>query len=90
MTAKEYLNQVRMLDIKIKNELEELNHLRELSTSLGGFSFEEKVQTSKATGDTIGIAVGKIIDLQRKINSDIVKLKKTRNKILYDIERLKT
>ena len=88
MTVKEYLNQVRMLDIKIKNELEELNHLRELSTSLGGFSFEEKVQTSKATGDTIGIAVGKIIDLQRKINNDIVKLKKTRNKILDDIEKV--
>lgn len=88
MTTKEYLSQVRLLDVKIKNKLKELEHLREMSTSLGGFSFDEKVQTSKETGDTIGISVSKIIDLQHEINKDIEIFKKARDEIVKTIEEV--
>lgn len=71
MIAKEYLSQIRLMDIKINNKLKELVNLKEMSMALGGCSFEERVQTSKETGDTIGISIAKIIDLQHEINQDV-------------------
>lgn len=89
LTTKEYLSQVRMLDIKINNKIKEMEHLTELSTSLGGFSFDERVQTSKETGDTIGMAVSKIVDLQKEIDEEVDNFKKIRKEIISDIEKIK-
>lgn len=88
MTAKEYLSQIRLMDMKINNKLKELEHLKEMSTTLAGFSFMERVQTSKETGDTIGKTIAKIIDYQHEINKDIDALVDLKKEIIGSIEKL--
>lgn len=88
MSPKEYLSQIRLMDIKINNKLKELMHLREMSITLGGCSFEERVQTSKETGDTIGISIAKIIDLQHEINKDVDTLVDLKSEIIIAIDSI--
>lgn len=89
MTAKEYLSQAKILNIKINNKTKELEGLREISTSLGGFSFDEKVQTSKETGDAIGTIVGKMVDLQKEIDEERKKFHKIRAEIIIELKKIK-
>ena len=72
MTVKEYLNQIKDLEVRIKNKNRDLEQLKEMAVSLGGFDYKERVQTSKERGDGIGESIAKLIDLENEISKDII------------------
>ena len=73
MTAKEYLSQAFRLDQRINSKLEQIASLNELATkctsTLTGMPRNPNRGASSAAD-----AIGKIIDLQAEINSDIDRL----------------
>lgn len=72
MTAKEYLNQARVLDMLINTKQSELYKLRLMATSVSSPPITEKVQSS---GDNTAMRIiDKIVDLQNEINLEIDKL----------------
>lgn len=70
MTAKEYLQQIEILDELIEAKQVELFQLRRLATSVTVPTDREAVQTS-GTSDKVGEMVVKIVDLETKINEMI-------------------
>lgn len=70
MTAKEYLQQIEILDELIEAKQAELFQLRRLATSVTVPADREAVQTS-GTSDKVGEIVVKIVDLESKINTMI-------------------
>ena len=73
MTAKEYLNQIRDLDILIDRKQAALDRLRTLSMSISVSVNDNPIQTS-GSKDKMGDTVSRIIDVQDEINADIDKL----------------
>lgn len=72
MTAKEYLNQAKTLDMLINAKQSELYKLRLMATSVSSPPITEKVQSS---GDNTAMRIiDKIVDLQGEINMEIDEL----------------
>lgn len=75
MNAKEYLKQGYRLNELIQSNQQELNELRELSTSLPGTdASKDKIQTSPSGNANYTEIVAKIIELEDVIRNDIEKL----------------
>lgn len=69
MTAKKYLQQLRILDLKIRQREEQVNELKSKAFGSGSISGGgERVQTSVA-GDKLSENVSKYVDLQAEIES---------------------
>ncbi len=47
MTAEEYLEQIKMIDAIVKSKWQDYQYWVEIANGLGGFSVEERVQTTK-------------------------------------------
>lgn len=74
MKAKEYLHQAYRLDQRIQSDLDELERLRELSTSPSSPSWGERLQTTRHTDALFVRYLERIEDLQNKINEEVDKL----------------
>ena len=72
MTAKEYLNQIRMLDIKINEGIEELEQLKAMATKVTAALGDEVVSSSK-NPDKMTDVIAKIINLQMDLNRAVDK-----------------
>ena len=72
MTAKQYLNQAKTLDIDIKTKLEELHQLKQKAKCVQSVAISERVQSS-STNNSNKI-IDKIVDLQNDINIEIARL----------------
>ena len=72
LTAKEYLNQARTLDMLINSRQNELYKLRLMAKSVSSPKLGEKVKSGG--GNNAMSVVDKIIDMQRQINDEIDKL----------------
>ncbi len=68
--AKEYLNQVRLLDTRINNKLEELSRLRAMVTKITT-TLKADVVGGGGNQDKVGDAVARIVDLQCEINEAV-------------------
>lgn len=86
MTAKEYLNQARSLNMEIKSKLEELHQLREKSSYSSNFSELGRVKSTPK--NTSNITVDKIVDLEKIINEEIDILVDLKTKIHTAINNL--
>lgn len=73
MTAKEYLSQAYRLDQRINSKLEQVASLNELATKCTSTLTGMPRNPNRGTS-TMADAVGKIVDLQAEINSDIDRL----------------
>lgn len=85
MTAREYLEQYRELDIAIENKRAELEKLRakaEAVTSCGGGS------PNGSVSDKVGLNAAKLVDLENEINEDTEKLLYIRNDIRKQIKAI--
>ena len=71
MTAKEYLQQYKLLDSRINAKCEQLERLRELSTKV---SAEQGGGAHSGVSDRVGNIVAKICDAEAEINEMIDKL----------------
>lgn len=88
MTAKQYLGQIRSLDIKIRQRKREVEELRLSATCTESTSSQgEKVQTS-ASGDKLLNAVARYVDLEAETQSMIDDMQKKRHKIIAEIQSL--
>ena len=85
MTAREYLEQYRELDIAIENKRAELEKLRakaEAVTPCGGGS------PNGSVSDKVGLNAAKLVDLENEINEDIEKLFYIRDDIRKQIKAI--
>lgn len=86
--AKEYLKQVKLLDVKIRQRKIELAGLKEDATCTGAFDYSsEKVQTS-AKADSMSKKVAKYVDLEKEIHEDIERFTELKHKIIGQIHML--
>ena len=88
MTAKEYLRQIRILDIKIKQRTEEQIRLRSDAMQNGSPQLSaDKVQTS-ITGDRMGDLLTTCAALEAEIKDLIKNFVNLRHKIIGEIQSL--
>lgn len=73
MKAKEYLEQLRVLDRLINNKQQELEKLETLATKVTSYNSGDRVQAS-GNQDKMADTVIKIIELKQEINADIDRL----------------
>lgn len=74
MTAKEYLKQAYRLHERIDAHIAELEELRDMSTRIQGVSFEEHFSSTRNTDAPFVKLIGKIMDMEARINSEIDRL----------------
>lgn len=87
MTAKEYLLQVKKLDMMISNKLAEVEHWKSIATSTTISGDGERVQSS-GSQQKMADAVARYMDIEREINAAIDKLVERRQEIIKTIEQL--
>ena len=63
MKVKEYLHQAYRLDKRIQSDIEEMESLREMATSVSSPSWDEKVQTSQNADAKFVRCLERIMDL---------------------------
>ncbi len=89
MKVKEYLQQLRRLDIVIDQKIKELDDLKIKSTCIGGFDYsKERVQTSPSSDAPYVKTVSRMIDLNEEINRDIDDFVDRKHKIINEIQSL--
>lgn len=88
MTAKEYLSQVRLLDMKIRHKMEERDHLRALAEGNGSQKLSrDRVQTS-ISGDKMASTVDRYVDLEKEIQKMIDVFLVKRDRIINQIHMI--
>lgn len=68
--AQEYLLQVRKLDANIGSKLEQVAHLKAMTTKITT-TLKQDVISGGGNQDKVGDAIAKIVDLEAEINRDI-------------------
>lgn len=88
MTAKEYLKRAYRLDQRIDSHVAELEHLRDLSTRIQGSNFGERVSSTRNSEASFTRIIGKIADMQERINAEIDTLVDLKAELDAAIERM--
>lgn len=87
MEAKEFMNQVRKLDLMITNKLIEVEQWKAMAANTTVASEGERVQASSSQ-QKMADAIAKYIDIQAEIDADIDRLVDTKQNVIRTIERL--
>lgn len=88
LSAKQYLSQLQIIDTKIQQKIEELEHLKSISYCSSGIDYSrERVQTSQ-TGDSMQKKVCSYVDMSDEINREIDKFVDIKHKITLEIQEL--
>ena len=87
MEAKDYLNQVKKLDLLIKNKLIEKQQWKDIALGVTANMDGERVQSS-GTKSKMADALVKCIDIETEINNLIDKLIDTKKEVIQTIEEL--
>lgn len=85
--AKEYLLQVKKLDANIDSMLEQVSHLRALSTKITT-TLRQDSSFGGSNQDKIGDAIAKIVDLENEINRKIDEYADKKREICSVIEKV--
>lgn len=85
--AREYLEQVKMIDVKINQDLERLEDMKNGALGIRAMRYDtEKVQSSPS--DRLCADVVRIEELNEKINSEIDGFVDAKNKVIEQIQGL--
>ena len=84
MTAKEYLGQIRLADIKIRQLEERLDSMK----SLGGAIQYDKPLVQSTPENVTEDRLIEVIDMEREISVEKIRLEKLKNKITLEIQKL--
>lgn len=87
MDIKEYLGQIKELDLNIKHMQEELEYLRDVATKTTSTFGEERVQSS-GSNQKMADAVCSFVDLEKEISEKIAESYFKRREIIKTIELL--
>lgn len=87
MTAREYLSQAYLLDLRIRSKMRQVEELRALACSVQGFSAEEPVVHTK---DVTGLqnAVVRIMEEEQALNEEIDRFVDLKREIRSVIDRV--
>lgn len=85
--AKEFLKQVKSLDVRIKNKLIEQRQWRDIALGITANMEGERVQSSGAKSK-MADAVERCVDMEAEINSLVDILIDTKKEVIQTIERL--
>ena len=89
MKAKEYLNQLKLLDVKIDQKLKQVGDLRQMAQATGALDYsKDRVQTS-ASGDSMSNAVIRYLSLEEEVDQQIDQFVYLKNQIINQIQELK-
>ena len=87
LTAKQYLNQLRVIDTKINQKMEELADLMTAATSTGAIDYsKDRVQTSPQNAQENRIC--KYVDLDAEINREIDEFVDIKHRVTKEIQEL--
>ena len=87
MTAKQYLDQLRVIDTKINQKMEELADLMTAATSTGAIDYsKDRVQTSPQNAQENRIC--KYVDLDAEINREIDEFVDIKHRVTKEIQEL--
>ncbi len=90
MTAKEYLQQLKRLDIAINQKTRELDDLRSKSRIVKGIDYsKDRVQTSSSGDAPFVKLIERIADLEKEIDTEINEFVDEKHKIINQIQSLK-
>ena len=88
MTVKNYLGQIRQLDLMINQRIEQVEELKRIAAGIKSPEMKmSMVQTSK-DGDPIGKYVNKYLDTEKEIDDMIDMYVNLKNKIIGEIQAL--
>lgn len=86
MRAKDYLGQIRRLDMRIGQRITELNQMRERLSILTGIEYSrDKIQATPTSGNK---QIEKIVDFENEILQMITDETDLKNKIIAEIQIL--
>lgn len=85
--AKEYLQQIKKLDVHIDSLLEQVAHLKAMSLKITT-TLRQDVSSGSGSQDKIGDAIAKIIDLENEINQNIDEYVDKKREICAVIEKV--
>ena len=89
MKAKEYLQQLKRLDILIKQKNKEVDNLCLKSKSASNIDYsKERVQTSSSGEAPFVKLIGRIVDLETEISQEINTFLQEKHKIINQIQEL--
>ena len=88
MIAKEYLRQIRLLDLKITHRIEERDTLRSMAAGMSGQGLGGERTGSSAPGDRMAQIVNRYVDMEKEIDAMIDELVELRDKIIGQIHQL--
>lgn len=87
LTAKQYLDQLRVIDTKINQKMEELSDLMTAATSTGAIDYsKDRVQTSPQNAQENRIC--KYVDLDAEINREIDEFVDIKHRVTKEIQEL--
>ena len=88
MTAKNYLRQIRLLDQKISQRVEEAAELRQLAFGFHAVEIKEDAVQTSPDGDKLAEAVGRYVDMEEEIDRMIDDFVDLKHKIIGQIQTL--
>lgn len=88
MTAKEYLGQVRHMEMQIRDLQDEIKRLKELAVGISALNCDEKVLSS-VSQDKMANTVCEIDEKVRELDEKVRKFVKIRSKVMETIHMLR-
>lgn len=89
LSAREYLEQLEMIDMQINQDLERLEEMKENAMSAGGIDYSrDRVQTSRV-GDKLCSDVARYTAFDEQINTEIDRFVDAKEQIIREIRELR-
>lgn len=85
--AQIFLEQVKMIDLRIKNKLIERQQWRDLALTITGNTDGERVQSTGAK-DKMALAINACVDMEAEILREVENLRDEKKKVVQAIEQL--
>lgn len=87
MTPKEYLNQIRCLDEKLRHRKQQIEEIRTKCESISGIDYsKDRVQTSNGNGQEKILV--KYLDMVKELEADLLLFRIKQTNIIREIEEL--
>lgn len=88
MSAKEYLEQIEKLTIKIRQREEQLECLRETAGGASGIRYDKESVQVSITPDIVERNVIKLITLEEQVLVEKIRMESLKNKIIEQIQAI--
>lgn len=88
MNAKEYLEQIETLDIKIRQKQDQLDSLRETAGGAAAIRYDKENVQLSITSDIVERNVIRLIEMEEQIFAEKVRLESIKNTIVEQIQGL--